>query len=107
MLQVSRYMKEATVCRDVVVRLILMKKDSGHRDYQHLDADVVRQRAEALTRRKDGTLPGGSEAWQATGRYIHVRNVPSRVCDKAPGAFIKRSRIHKEKRRRRMHRDSL
>ena len=57
LLQVSRYMKEATVRRYVVIRLILMKKESGHRDYQHLDTDVVRERAEALTRRGDGTLP--------------------------------------------------
>ena len=62
MKDIGKYIREATVRRDVVVRLILMLKDSGHIDYQHLSRRNVEERARLLTRREGEEELGGMEA---------------------------------------------
>ena len=59
---IGKYIREATVRRDVVVRLIQMLKDDGHRDYQHLHMDEVEERARRLTERANQQQPGGMES---------------------------------------------
>ncbi len=46
LLDFGRYLREVTVRSDIVIRLILKKKDEGHPDYQHLDEGDVRARAQ-------------------------------------------------------------
>ena len=57
LMELNRHLKEITVRRDAVVRLILMLRDSGHVDYRPLDEDSVRAQAAQLADVPDGSTP--------------------------------------------------
>ena len=59
LVDLNKYIKQATVRFDVMVQLIALHKAAGKPDYQHLDMDRVRQRAFDLNPFSEAAIPFG------------------------------------------------
>ena len=59
LIDLNRYIREATVRREVVVQLIRMLRDRGHPDYRSVNMDAVRRRAKELASTDEPTIPNG------------------------------------------------
>ena len=59
LIELNKYIREITVRRDIVVRLIQMHRDSGDERYKHLDMKEVRSKACELAKTDEPTIPNG------------------------------------------------
>ena len=57
LVDLNKYIRQATVRRNVVVQLIRMFKDAGHMDYQHLNMDDVKTRSRDLADTDEPSIP--------------------------------------------------
>ena len=58
-IDLNKYIRQATVRRNVVVQLIRMFKDTGHMDYQHVNMDDVKKRSQDLASTDEPAIPLG------------------------------------------------
>ena len=59
LVDLNKYLQQATVRHDVMVRLIAMHKAAGKPDYQHLDMRKVEERARMLNASNEPAIPTG------------------------------------------------
>ena len=59
LVDLNKYIREATIRREVVVQLIRMIRDAGHPDYQSVNMAQVERRSRELASTSEPTIPSG------------------------------------------------
>ena len=57
LVELNKHMREATVRRDIVVRLITMHRNAGRKEYLHLKDEDIRAKANELTSSNEPAIP--------------------------------------------------
>ena len=59
LVELNKFLRQATVRRNVVEQLIRMRKEAGHPDYQHVDMHEVKRRSRELATSDEPATPSG------------------------------------------------